>query len=281
MSGAKIKARLSKNLIPMSLLMLSLAGCDKANEAVSSTTPEMQFLSSIEARWTDAASGNILFRAVDGKSVAVDSQGSILVITPTGKYDADNKMMSVKMEAFPAFDATADNTAKVLSAEFMSNGCASDVSEQQRQKINEHFKFKDVATSAYIGCLSQYVKSQGTEKLKASVSPVVASLKQNTVVPNLILFNSATDQKSVKVGLKKDDGTMIWNLGFVRKLNDDEANQLNSLGTTLQQKIVERNAMIDKVAADIVSYVEKDVANPVTSSESAAPVPEEKPQPKP
>ena len=275
--------KISSTLFILTILAFSLVGCDKISDAVSSAPLEVQFLSSMDGRWTDAATGTVDLKAVDGKIIGIDSNGSVVVITPTGKYDPENKMISVKMQAYPSFDATADNVAKLLSSQFVTTGCAGDVGEQQRQKINAHFKFKDAATAAYIGCMTQSINAQGIEKLKADVAPAMASLKQDTAAPNLVLFNSASGPNGVKVGVKKDDGTMIWNLGFVRKLNDDESNQLSATGSTLQQKIADRNATIDKVAADVVSYVETEFAHSAksgaqgseNSAESAIPANEE------
>lgn len=278
--------KISNRLFILAIVAFSLAGCDKISNMVSSASPEMQFLSSMDGHWTDAATGTVDLKAADGKIVGIDSNGSVVIITPTGKYDAENKMIPVKMQAYPSFDATADNVVKLLSSQFVRTGCAGDVGEQQRQKINQHFKFKDAAAAAYIGCMTQFINAQGDaqniEKLKTDVAPAMASLKQDTIVPNLVLFNSASGSNGVKVAVKKDDGTVIWNLGFVRKLNDDEANQLGSMASTLQQKIADRNAAIDKVSADVVSYVETEFANsakagaqgtetPSNSAESATP----------
>ena len=93
--------------------------------------------------------------------------------------------------------------------------------------------------------------------LKEKIAPALVDLKAENRMPNLILYNAATDSNSFRLGLKREGGSVIWNFGFVRKLNDDEVKQLTTLAGTPRQTIIDRNALIDKTVNEFLGYIEK------------------------
>ena len=235
------------NLVILTISVLSISACGKLSE--------YRFMSSLNARWTDANNASVMVAEVDGNIAVIDANGEKYVLTPTGKFDPGNKTLPVKMSIVPKLESTEDvaveTLVRYLPAAFQScTGSANpDVSKQ--------FNFKNPFNNARVSCLGKFASENGMAALKEKTSPALAELKAENSMSNLILYNAATGSDNFRLGLKRDGGSIIWNFGFVRKLNEDEIKQLTTLANNPRQTIIERNALIDKTVNELSGYIEK------------------------
>lgn len=241
------------NLLALTLCILSISACGKLSEH--------SFMSSLNARWTDANKASVMVAELDGNIAVIDANGEKYVLTPTGKFDSGNKTLPVKMTIIPKLEGTEDVVTETLErylpAAFTSSSASQSCSGSGTPDVSKQFNFKNTFNNARVSCLRKFVSENGMATLKEKIAPALAELKAENAMPNLILYNAATGSNSFRLGLKREAGGVIWNFEFVRKLNDDEVKQLTTLASNPRQTIVERNALIDKTVNGLLGYIEK------------------------
>jgi len=241
------------NLLVLTIGVLSISSCSKLSEH--------SFMSSLNARWADAHNASVMVDEVDANIAVIDANGEKYVLTPTGKFDPTNKTLPVKMTIIPKLEGTEDGVVETLvrylPAAFTNSSESQSCSGSENPDLSKQFNFKSPFNNARVSCLRKFASEVGMATLKEKVAPALAELKAENVMNNLILYNAATDSNSFRLGLKREGGSVIWNFGFVRKLNDDEVKQLTMLAGTPRQTIIDRNALIDKTVNELLEYIEK------------------------
>jgi len=241
------------NILVLIIGILSISGCNKLSEH--------SFMSSLNARWTDVHNASVMVDEVDGNIAVIDANGEKYVLTPTRKFDASNKTLSVKMTIIPKIDGIEDVVAETLvrylPIAFTNSSGSQSCSGTGSPDVSKQFNFKNSFNNARVSCLRKFASEAGMATLKEKIAPALTELKAENVMPNLILYNATTDSNSFRLGLKTEGGSIIWNMGFVRKLNDDEVKQLTTLAGNPRQIIIDRNALIDKTVNELLEYIEK------------------------
>ncbi|MEJ1959003.1 MAG: hypothetical protein WDM70_05715 [Nitrosomonadales bacterium] len=250
------------NILALTASIVLTSGCHKISEVINVFSPEKRFLSSLDARWTDANNANVMVSAIEGEIVVIDANGEMYALSPTGKFDSTNKTLPVKMTIIPKVDGTQDVVAETLvryvpanvsNASGSQKGCGDKIDPDLSAKLN----FKNSFSNEHVACLRKFAVRDGMTSLQQKITPAVTELKSDNVLQNLFLYNASTDSENFRLGLKRDGGDKIWDFSFVRKLNDDEIKQLTAFANNPRQRIDERNAIVDKTIADILSYIEK------------------------
>jgi len=230
-----------------------ISGCSKLSE--------YRFMSSMKARWADANNASVMVDELDGNIAVIDANGEKYVLTATGKFDANDKTLPVKMAIIPKLEGTEDvvveTLVRYLPTAFMNPSGSQSCSGSENPDVSKQFNFKNPFNNARFSCLRKFASESGMAALKEKIAPALVDLKAENRMPNLILYNAATDSNSFRLGLKREGGSVIWNFGFVRKLNDDEVKQLTTLAGTPRQTIIDRNALIDKTVNEFLGYIEK------------------------
>ena len=243
--------------------MASLIGCDKLFSGQDA------FLESMIGRWTTGETqGGVAINKVDGKLVGIDEAGSVFIVTPTGKLDGDNQKLPVKVELYIFRNEIATYLEILRNLVTCKSNCS------QMDKLLEAPSFERAqnvmgqligidreppAEAAYKSIFSSlsYVhlpKLEGLQKLKAELLALNGTIKAPLVFQG-VLYNSAENKDSVKFAIANDSGADIWNLGFVRKLNDDEANKLIGYKTN----ITNMASIADKALNAQLAIVDKNI----------------------
>jgi hypothetical protein len=244
---SKILLIVISGMLTLQLVVLVGASGMAGLEDLGLFQSESSFMKSMDGRWSQGKEAVNLFK-VEDKLIMIDDLGSVTVIAPSGKFDADNKLMPVQATHYKQYKTKQEVLTEVatricpdfvsqvamVSAMAVAYGMAPD---KGTLKVAENC-FYDLAE-----------KNQLSEKLLA----IKASM-HNGVQSNLILFNWATVKNSMKVGMKRDDGQPLFNFGFVRKVTPEEGHEI----TTYPAKLVSRIAMIDSAIDEIPDVVKRD-----------------------
>lgn len=239
------------------LVVVLLVGCEQISASLS---PKSEFIKSMEGRWEkDKKALNAFYE--DGNLVMLDDAGNIELLTPFGELDLDNKLVRVKLSSFETYgshDAVLYKAAKLVCEDFALKANLAEMSGQLAV-------YSGLLISDASDCINRLDENLLPEKLKK----VKESLHEE-IHGDFILFNSSKNpDKEVRLGLKGEDGTQVYNLNFVRKLNPEEK-KIESYAT----RLVSRNALVDKAIGEIIAKrtiavpVEKNIAVPVSENET-------------
>ncbi|HCI13627.1 MAG: hypothetical protein A2063_00710 [Gallionellales bacterium GWA2_60_142] len=245
--------RFATGVLGATILMatMMLSGCDKIADMFSS---EQSFLSLMDGRWSDPSQNGGMFYANGGKLVGVDTKDSVIVIQPTGKFDADNQMLPVKMTIISPFKTKEQvivNSAKVLCPDWgkLADGILASVAQDEFAAMG--------AGVGAMNCIKHFVEEQGHAKLREKLIAAKAVLKEGLSYENVILYNASLEKDKLRIGIKTDDGKTILDLDFVRNLSADEQQQLEAVVQNPRQKFAASDALVDKTIDDLVEIVAK------------------------
>lgn len=217
---------------------------------LSGCSPESSFLQSMNGKWPQDKQAFNLY-SVDGKLVMLDDTGTIVLLTPSGNFDSANKLMPVKAIFYTQYKSTP-----AVKYEVAKLACPEAVQLAATMQMNPIF-----ASSLLNDCLSKLDEKMLLEKLEAAKEPL-----HNGEQGNLILFNASNNpDKEVKFGAKGDNGAVAFNSGFVRKLSQEEQNEIVSY----PGKLTARNAFIDKAIAEIAANTKDERAKAKAKTEEA------------
>lgn len=253
--------RFTVGMLGASTLMIAmlLGGCDKIANTFSS---ENSFLSSMDGRWADNSKNGIMFHTSGGKLVGIDNANAVIVMQPQGKLDADNHMLPVKMTIISPYTTEGDvylGIAKILCPSLAAllvpeNGIMAVVGAEN--------------------CIQGFTDAQGLPKLAAAK----ASIKEGIIFENVILYNASQKKDEVRLGVKSDNGAIIFDLDFVRNLTDEEKKQLETAAQNPRQKFVASDGFIDNTIDGLIANLAKSESLAIPESETEAkadnPVPE-------
>lgn len=234
---------LSTGMLSATLLMITmlLGGCSKIVDIFSS---ENSFLSSMNGRWSDKNNNGVMFNAHGGMLVGIDTANAVIVIQPKGKLDADNHMLPVKMTIISPFTTEGDVYLGV--AKFLCPSLAPLLIPENGI----------MALAGAGNCIQGFTDAQGLPKLAAAK----ASIKEGMVFENVILYNASQKKDEVRLGVKSDNGTIIFDLDFVRKLTDEEQKQLETAAQNPHQKFAASDSFIDKTVDELIVKLAKSEA---------------------
>lgn len=235
--------RLATGMLGATFLMATmlLSGCDKIADIFSS---ENSFLSSMNGRWSDKNNNGVMFYAHGGMLVGIDTAKAAIVIQPKGKLDADNHMLPVKMTIISSF--TTEGAVYLEVAKILCPSLAA-------------LLIPENGIMALVGaenCIRGFTNAQGLPKLAAAK----ASMKEGQILENMILYNASQKKGEVRIGVKTDDGKIIFDLNFVRKLSDEEQKSLETVAQNPRQKFAASDGFVDKTIDELVVNLAKSEA---------------------
>lgn len=245
---------------------ICLVGCGKAPDLSSAAekimpqSGEKEFMSQMQGRWSFNNAAMNLVQS-ENKLFGLESTGTVFVMTPTGKLDAVNHILPIKLEVYttPSEEDVWEQVGLLACSRCDIFGLIGVI--KQLQVANpEALKLEGL--------------SKGKENLFASANDLRKKMKI-AVSDNRLLYNAAQSDKSMQVSFKDDSGNVLANFSFVRALNDEEKNSAPSLNNKLDKIIAERNANIDKVFNAFLKNMEAiyphEAAQNQPSVESAVP----------
>ncbi|MEI7455970.1 MAG: hypothetical protein WCK93_04545 [Nitrosomonadales bacterium] len=191
----------------------------------------------------------------------LDQSGSVTLITPSGKFDADSRLMPIKAIYYKQYKDKQDVLTEVATRichDFVSQ------SEMTSNVLSAYGVMPDKAKFvAAANCFHDFDEKKLPEMLLA-----VKETMRNGIQSNLILFNAATVQDAVNLGIKKEDGHVIASFGFIRQMTPEDSKKIS----TYPAMLVTRTAMIETAIDEIPAIVKKiNDANAKAASDAAVP----------
>lgn len=245
---------------------MCLVGCGKAPDLSSAAekimpqSAEKEFISQMQGRWNF---NNVAMNFVqsENKLVGLEDTGTVFVMTPTGKLDAANHILPIKLDIYNTpSEADVWTQVGLLACPRCDIFGLVGVIEQLQVANPKALELEGL--------------SKGKENLFAEANNLRKTMKIVNSA-NRLLYNAAQSDKSMRVALKDDSGNELVKFGFVRALNDEENKSAPSINNKIDKIIAERNANIDKVFNTFLKNMEAiylhEAAQSQPSGESAVP----------
>ena len=221
---------------------------------------ESSFMQSMDGRWSQGGD-TVELSSVAGKMIMLDQSGSVTLITPSGKFDAGSRLMPIKAIYYKQYKDKQDVLTEVATRichDFVSQ------SEMTSNVLSAYGVTPDKAK--FVAAANCFHDLSENNKLSELLQTVKETM-HNGIQSNLVLFNAAAVQDAVNLGIKKEDGRVIANFGFIRQTTPEEGKKISAYPAML----VSRAAMIDGAIDEIPAIVKKiNDANAKTASDAAA-----------